>query len=306
MVVVVNPKKKHNVLLKRLFVTKPNALGGFSKEDLEGIVRCVRVSNLIKRSRTNDKEPWNPRFIWQVTAFPEQYAGWTGDEGGPDAPTVDGPRDPTVLAIAKDSEFCAVITIDNDLSHIWYRMYKNDANVAGIFGSLMYAYTQGESEMNCYYNIFISFMEHYGIMASTYHARVEERPKRVSPKDAIKIYGEAYGYSKIYMEQQHYDPAFCIQTYNVEVVHNDTPDDPDEISFEDEFSEDCFFEAWDDIRYPELLEFREGSSPGWNLGTYRFIRDCMRHPTVVGPLVVGTGVLAAEIARSVMLHVLRE
>jgi hypothetical protein len=305
MVIVLNPKKKHVVRLQRLLNSNPNDKGGFSKEDLTGIVRCDRVLNLVKRSRTNDKKPWNPRFIWQVTEFPERWAGWDEMDGevNPDA---------TVLAIAKDSEFCAVITIENDLSHIWYRMYKNDASVPGMFGSLMYAYTQGEDDSNCYHSIFISFMRHYGIMGSTYErggrgeAQYLERPKRVSPKDAMKLYRGAYGYSKIYMEQQHYDPSFAIQTYSTEIVHRDTPDDPDKISFADEPSEDCFFEAWDDIRYPELLEFVDGSSPGWNVGTNQFIEDCMRDPTVVGPLVVGTGVLAAEIARSVMLHVLRE
>jgi hypothetical protein len=332
MVIVLDAKKKHVVHLQRLLNSKPNDKGGFSKEDLKGIVRCDRVLNLIKRKRTNDKKPWNPRFIWQVTEFPEQYAGMTGEEGESESEAgeegeseseeEEGPRhfddrdadpwDATVLAIAKDSEFCAVITIENDLSHIWYRMYKNDASVPGMFGSLMYAYTQGEDDSNCYHSIFISFMRHYGIMGSTYErggrgeAQYLERPKRVSPKDAMKLYRGAYGYSKIYMEQQHYDPSFDIQTYSTEIVHHDTPDDPDEISFEDEFSEDCFQFTWDDIRYPELLEFVDGSSPGWNVKTNQFIEDCMRRPTVVGPLVVGTGVLAAEIARSVMLHVLRE
>jgi hypothetical protein len=303
MVIVLNPKKKHVVRLQRLLNSNPNDKGGFSKEDLTGIVRCDRVLNLVKRSRTNDKKPWNPRFIWQVTEFPEPHAGMTAEDEGwePDA---------TVLAIAKDSEFCAVITIENDLDHIWYRMYKNDASVPGIFGSLMYAYTQGEDEQNCYYCIFISFLRHYGIVRrSDYQGggwnQSEKRPKRVSPEDAMKLYRGAYGYSKIYMEQQHYDPSFAIQTYSTEIVHRDTPDDPDKISFADEPSEDCFFEAWDDIRYPELLEFMD-VIPGWNVDTNRFIEDCMRDPTVVGPLVVGTGVLAAEIARSVMLHVLRE
>jgi hypothetical protein len=299
MVIVLHPKKKHVVFLKRLFKSKPNDKGGFSKEDLEGIVRCEHILNLIKRSRTKDKKPWNPKFYWQVTEFPER---WTGRDA------VDGEVNPddTVLAIAKDSEFCAVITIENDLGHIWYRMYKNDADVPGIFGSLMYAYTQGEDNKNCYSCIFISFMRHYGIERSSGYQgggwrQSEKRPKRrMSPEDAMKLYGG--GYSKIYMEFQHYDEVFCSQTYSAEVVHvDDVDEEPDEISFEDDPSEGAFDDAWDDARYPTLLVQRAGTRPGWKLGAYKLIEDCMRRPTVVGTLILGPEVLATEIARSVML-----
>jgi hypothetical protein len=285
-------KIKHVDNLQRLFTAEP---GGFLKRDLQKIVLCDSIYKLIMKTLKNDKKtPWNPRFIWQVEQFPRQY----GQERHGDI----------LLAIAKDTEFCAVITISKDFSNIWYRMYKYDVKDPGDFGSLMWAYTQYADDRGRVSSIFVSFVEHYGLTPDRYTLRDEPNARQIPPKEVKEWGTDGYSYSKIYMELQLYDIEHDLQTYSATSVHVDNSDDPDEISFYGETDHNRFGLVGDatiDRRYDQLFEYRtgpEGSKRniGWYLHPEDLIRDCIHRPTQETPWKLASDVLAAEISSSIM------
>jgi hypothetical protein len=284
-------KIKHAVHLQRLFDTKRE---GFSKTDLRHIVRSDSIYNLINRTQSNHKKPWNPSFIWQVTEFPEIYGEYTGEIGEEE-------KDDTLLAIAKDAEFCAVITMSNDFKCIWYRMYRTNMNNHEDFGSLMYAYTQLATEFDTFSSIFVSFAEHYGLEPKR-GTGWGGKSKRMSPDDAKKINGHPY--TKIYIEKQVYEKSFDdiqmienhdLQTYTASSVHvYDNADHPDDISFYDKPSEDTFRMDDVDPRYHHLFSYNRFG--GWTLLPDKLIGDCMHRPTQQTPWILASDVLHTDFA----------
>ena len=290
---------KHAVKLQRLF--NNTGSGGFFKKDLgPHIFRSDSMYKRIFPTLSENQQPWNPHFIWQVKEFPVDV----GEEAW---------MDDTVLAIAKDSEFCAVITISGDLKYIWYRMYKNDVHIPGPFGSLMYAYTQSEYDLYCR-EIFTLF----------------------DPDEQAKDHRQAelsrWGppYTKMYMEYQKYVGDyneeedimnFDLETYSASSVHKldhqgkyfHTDEVTDDISVKDSDSEYAF-KSEPDPRYPHLLHFegprhslagtdrwRESLVGRWYLDARELIADCMRRPTVreIKRFIPGDA-LVTEITQSVI------
>jgi len=117
--------------MKRLFVKKN---GGFLAKDLRNIITNDRFYKLLQDTRITASTP----FIWQVEQFPYFEVDFVQrfDE------FADEPENmiDTVLATAKNSGFCAVLSMTRQ-QQIWYRLYENDGTSERL-GTLRYAYLQ--------------------------------------------------------------------------------------------------------------------------------------------------------------------
>jgi hypothetical protein len=318
----IKTKIKHVVYLQRLF--NDTKSGGFSKKDLgPSIIRSDSMLKMIFPTRgENDEypidEPWNPCFKWQVEEFPVARDIYADYEHFGEVVNHE-----TILAIAKDSEFCAVITISSDLKYIWYRMYKNDVHIPGIFGSLMYAYTQSDQDLHCRC-IFTLFNP---VQTAKYH-RQAELPRWGPPY--ITIYMESQKYVGVYNKDAEIR-NFDLHTYGASSVHKldhrgihfHTDALTDLISFKDSrsalggFSDpdnpsENHYKSDPDPRYPHLLQY-EGprnylagtarhaeSHARWFLDPRTLIGDCMLRPTQQTPWILASDALATEITRSVI------
>jgi hypothetical protein len=270
-------KIKHVAHLQALL--KNTASDGFYKKDLgTHIFTSDSMYGMIFPTQSKPLSPywnpcWNPCFKWQVDKIP--VYNYTGE----------GVVDDTVLAIAKDSEFCAVITISLDLERIWYRMYKNDADIPGIFGSLMCAYTQTEdpSESKYYSSIFTLFDPDQTDLAE----ENRWREVHIEFKHYIHDYNES-------TDTHNYD----LHTYIASAEHNQNGG-LDPVYFEDDNSEGAF--EYPDPCYHHLLQtVAIQDDDYWTIDPRLLIQDCMFRPTQQTRWKLTSDALVTEITRSVI------
>ena len=264
----VNPrppfKNKPYYGLQRLFERKKQE---FPRKDLKTILKSDDFFKLIDGTQSPDKTEWDARFVWQVEEFPaiaeDQFGVFDTEHKMVE----------TVLAIAKDSELCAVISLSNK-TDIWYRLYENDENSRGL-GTLKYAYIQTYLPSGCD-SILVSFMK-----GQPYHI--------------------------IQADCQVYNRAFQPRIYTASIQYDDDPelqydDDPDIFSFFDVASEVFFMDENAVSRY-FLIEYRpEDGDHDWFLNEINFLNDCRRRPTGLITWEVNTTqhALSTSIVQSVM------
>ena len=253
-------KNKPYYALHKLFERKKQ---GFPRKDLITILKSDSFFELIHGTQSPDKTEWDARFVWQVEEFPD-IAEDQFDVFDTEA-MVD-----TVLAIAKDSELCAVISLSNK-SDIWYRLYENDKNSRGR-GTLKYAYIQTYLPSSCE-SIFVSFMKN-----QHYHT--------------------------IQADCQLYNRAFQSRIYTASIEYNDDDSDSSDVfSFTNAASQDFFDHSIGVSRYINLIEHRpEDRDTNYFLHKIRFFNDCHRRPIGLITWEVNTmqHVLSTSIVRSVM------
>jgi hypothetical protein len=263
-------KIKHVARLQELL--KNTAGDGFYKEDLgKHIFTSDSMYKMIFPTQSKRWSPcWNPYFKWQVDQIP--VYNYTGK----------GVVDDTVLAIAKDSEFCAVITISLDLERIWYRMYKNDVHIPGIFGSLMCAYTITEDpDKGIYYSsIFTLFDPDQTDLAENNRWR----EVHIEFKHHIHEYNES-------ADIHNYD----LHTYIASAEHNQNGG-IDPVLLQDDETEYAF--EYLDPCYPHLLQIDDDDY--WRIDPRPLIQDCMFRPTQHTHWNLTSDALVTEITRSVV------
>jgi hypothetical protein len=226
---------KHVKMLANLFVTKPQ---GFMIENLKNIINSSSFYKMIGADRMN----WNPQFYWQIREFPELFTSINDHE---------------VLAIAKDTQFCVVISLSYDHGSLFYQKYKNDENkvdMPTIFGGLMYAYVQRQSVDPYTYGDEDDEIaaEDVAMVGRTTTGSVFILIKN----DAVvpEIYTLRNYCKKIFIENKFYDKDFNEQTVSVTCAHSESDED---FVFKDIQSEEFYCNDMNDVD-PDLLEFIPG------------------------------------------------
>jgi hypothetical protein len=260
------PKNQPAMKLEQLFTSKPE---GFLTTDLKKIVLSDFVFNWVSDNAIGLLQ-FNPRFIWQVGEFPHPV--WYDDDTVPD----------TILAVARDMNFCAVITMSADMEHIWWRMYKNDVHVPGIFGTLMFAYTQ--------------HMEYWEM-------------GRVGHGSIFAVIDENEHYGKMYIENSFYDRNYdkttymAISNYADDGVHRGRSiffvDGPSEAFYKDMSAVEDGDDFFPNDRYPGMMYNEYGMLYVADQSSFEV--ECFQRPSATKfPWKTTDNALITNITRSIM------
>ena len=248
--------------MKRLFVKKN---GGFLAKDLRNIITNDRFYKLLQDTRITASTP----FIWQVEQFPNFEVDFVQrfDE------FADEPEKmiDTVLATAKNSKFCAVLSMTREQA-IWYRLYENDGTSERL-GTLRYAYLQDYS-LDDYTSfetgqktpmidtIFVLFNEHEQDPVFNFDGDLMEDHTFKTISAECKSYN-------------HLDGQLQIKG----VLIQDTGE-TNSFTFEDSTSEDYFMNDVYVAGYSHFLDSarEDNRESDWFLFPEEFLDDCHRRP----------------------------